>query len=128
MTDTEKVTINMSVVDLGQIDLLVEEGYFSSRTDFIRSAIRVYLSQHSEAVKQTVTRRTMVVGSVSYSRADLERYRARGEILDVRVVGVFYLPNDVDAELAQSVFKSIKVVGVFRASNLVKQALADRMQ
>ena len=128
MADTEKITINMSVVDLGQVDLLVEEGFYSSRTDFIRTAIRNQLNQHGEVVRQSVTRRTMVVGAVSYTRAELERYRDKGEMLEVRVVGVFYLPSEVTPELARAVIRSVKVLGVFRASEPVKQSLADRLQ
>jgi Arc/MetJ-type ribon-helix-helix transcriptional regulator len=128
MTDTEKITINMSVVDLGQVDLLVDEGFYSSRTDFIRTAIRNQLSQHSEAVKQSITRKTMALGAVVYSRSDLERYSLKGERLQVRMVGLFVLQPDVTPELARETIESIKVNGVFRASEEVKAALADRMQ
>ena len=127
MADTEKVTINMSVVDLGQVDLLVEEGFYSSRTDFIRTAIRNLLSQHSEEVKQSITRRTMAVGAMGYSRDELERVREKGEMLEIRVVGLFALTADVTPELARDTIQSIKVMGVFRASNDVKAALADRI-
>jgi Arc/MetJ-type ribon-helix-helix transcriptional regulator len=127
MADTEKVTINMSVVDLGQIDLLVDEGFYSSRTDFIRTAIRNQLNQHSEAVKQSITRRTMALGTVGFTRAELEKRKEKGEMLDVRVVGVFVLTSDVTPALARETIQSIKVMGVFRASEAVKAALADRM-
>jgi Arc/MetJ-type ribon-helix-helix transcriptional regulator len=127
MADTEKVTINMSVVDLGQIDLLVDEGFYSSRTDFIRTSIRNQLNQHSEAVKQSITRRTMALGTVGFTRAELEERKEKGEMLDVRVVGVFVLTSDVTPELARETIQSIKVMGVFRASEAVKAALADRM-
>jgi Arc/MetJ-type ribon-helix-helix transcriptional regulator len=127
MADTEKVTINMSVVDLGQVDLLVEEGFYSSRTDFIRTAIRNLLSQHSDEVKQSITRRTMAVGAVGYTQAELERIRERGEMLEIRVVGVFALTADVTPELARATIQSIRVMGVFRASDEVKAALADRI-
>jgi Arc/MetJ-type ribon-helix-helix transcriptional regulator len=127
MADTEKVTINMSVVDLGQIDLLVDEGFYSSRTDFIRTSIRNQLNQHSEAVKQSITRRTMALGTVGFTRAELEKRKEKGEMLDVRVVGVFVLTSDVTPELARETIQSIKVMGVFRASKAVKAALADRM-
>ncbi len=127
MPDTEKVTINMSVVDLGQIDLLVEEGFYSSRTDFIRTAIRNLLSQQSEAVKQSITRRTMAIGAFGFNRADLEKARTKGEKLQIRVVGLFALSSDVSPELARDTIESIKVLGVFRASDAVKEALADRI-
>ncbi len=127
MADTEKVTINMSVVDLGQVDLLVEEGFYSSRTDFIRTAIRNLLNQHSEEVKQSITRRTMAVGALGYNRAELERLRQNGERVEVRVVGLFALTQDVTPELALATIQSIKVMGVFRASEAVKAALADRI-
>lgn len=127
MADTEKVTINMSVVDLGQVDLLVEEGFYSSRTDFIRTAIRNLLNQHSEEVKQSITRRTMAVGAMGYNRVELERVREKGEMLEIRVVGLFALTADVTPELARDTIQSVKVMGVFRASNDVKAALADRI-
>ncbi len=127
MPDTEKITINMSVVDLGQVDLLVEEGFYSSRTDFIRTAIRNLLGQQSEAVKQSITRRTMALGAVGYNRGELEKFRANGEKLEVRVVGLFVLQDDVSPDLARETIESIKVLGVFRASEAVKEALADRI-
>jgi Arc/MetJ-type ribon-helix-helix transcriptional regulator len=126
MTDTEKITINMSAVDLGQIDLLVDEGFYSNRSDFIRTAIRNQIGQHSEVVKQSITRRAMAVGVISYSASDLEKYRARGEMLEIRAMGVLALPG-VSPELARAVIQSINIKGVFRASDEVKAALADRM-
>jgi Arc/MetJ-type ribon-helix-helix transcriptional regulator len=127
MPDTEKITINMSVVDLGQIDLLVEEGFYSSRTDFIRTAIRNQISQHGEAVKQSITRRTMALGATGYTRAELENIRAKGEKMKIRVVGLFILAEDVSPDLARETIESLQVLGVFRASDAVKAALADRM-
>lgn len=126
MTDTEKITINISGVDLGQIDLLVDEGFYSNRSDFIRTAIRNQISQHSDAVKQSLTRRTMAVGMLVYDSSDLEKFRARGEMMEIRLMGVLVLTS-VSAELARATIKSISVKGVFRASDEVKAALADRM-
>ncbi len=128
MTDTEKITLNMSVVDLGQIDLLVSEGYFSSRTDCIRTAIRNLLSEHSGQVKETVARRSFVIGALLYSRSDLEEKRLKGIRMNVKVLGVFALANDVTPELAQATIESIEVHGAFKASQDVKKALADRMK
>ncbi|MGE5220994.1 MAG: CopG family transcriptional regulator [Omnitrophica WOR_2 bacterium] len=128
MPDTEKITINMSVVDLGQIDLLVEEGFYSSRSDFIRTAIRNQINQHGEAVRQSITRHSMSVGATGFSRADLEKLRLKGEKLKIRAVGLFALANDVSPELARDTIESLKVLGVFRASEAVKAALADRME
>ena len=125
MTDTEKITINMSGVDLGQIDLLVDEGFYSNRSDFIRTAIRNQINQHSDALKQSITRRTMAVGMLVYDSSDLEKYRARGEMMDIRLMGVLVL-NNVSAELVRATIKSISVKGVFRATDEVKAALADR--
>jgi Arc/MetJ-type ribon-helix-helix transcriptional regulator len=125
---TEKVTINMSVVDLGKIDVLVDEGFYSSRTDFIRTAIRNLLGQQNEDVQQSITRRMMAVGAIGYTRKDLEKLQAGGEVLDLRVVGLLVLTDDITPELAQATLKSIKVNGVFRACEAVKAALADRIQ
>ena len=128
MIDTEKITINMSVVDLGQIDLLASEGFYSSRTDFIRTAIRNQLSTHSQEVHQVVTRKAMAIGAFSYNRRELESLRERNEHLDVKAIGLFYNAGDVTPELAQAVFNSIEIRGVFRASNAVRAALQDRMR
>lgn len=126
MADTEKITINMSIVDLGQIDLLVNEGFYSSRTDFIRTAIRNQLGTHADSIKQTTTRKTMAIGAVGYTRAELEQRLAAKTQLEVKVVGLFYLGDDVTPELAAAVIRSVEVFGVFRASEAVKTALADR--
>jgi Arc/MetJ-type ribon-helix-helix transcriptional regulator len=126
MTDTEKITINMSAVDLGQIDLLVDEGFYSNRSDFIRTAIRNQISQHSEVLKQSIARRTMAVGVLVYDSSDLEKYRARGEMIEIRLMGVLVL-NGVSPDLARATIKTINIKGVFRTSDEVKAALADRM-
>lgn len=127
MADTEKITINMSVVDLGQIDLLVEEGFYSNRTDFIRTAIRNLLNTHKTGVKQIITRKSMAVGVVGFSRGELEERQRNGVQLEIRVVGLFTLQPDVSPELALATIKSIKVLGAFHASDEVKAALADRI-
>ncbi len=127
MADSEKMTINISVVDLGKIDLLVEEGFYSNRTDFIRTGIRNQLDKHNEEVKQTVTRKTMVVGVVSYGRTALEKRLAAGEKISAWVVGSLVIADDVSAELALDTIESIKVYGVLKASKKVKDALADRI-
>jgi Arc/MetJ-type ribon-helix-helix transcriptional regulator len=127
MADTEKITINISVVDLGRIDLLVEQGFYSTRTDFIRTAIRNHLNTHSSTIEEAVTRRAIVVGVLDFAQKDLNRYLKNKEQVDIRVVGMLYIEKDVTPELARATIKSIKVLGVFRASDEVKEALADRI-
>ena len=125
--DTEKLTINLGVVDLGQIDLLVQEGFYSNRTDLIRTAIRNQLSVHADAVKRTVARRTLALGLQHFSRADLERALAAGQMLQIQVVGLARIANDVPPELARATIQSIDVLGAFHASAAVRSALADRI-
>jgi len=124
MAETEKITINVGAVDLGKIDLLVEQGHYSNRTDFIRSAIRSQLEKHTLEVQQAVVRSSYVVGAFLYNRADLEKYKARNEQVKVSVVGFFNLANDVSPTLAVEVVESIKVYGIFQARDDVKDALA----
>ena len=126
--ELEKITVNMAPVDLGQIDLLVREGFYQNRTDFIRTAIRNQLSAHSEAVKQTVARKTLVLGLQHYTRRDLEAVRAAGEKLQIRVLGLASIADDVSPELALATIDSLEVLGAFRASPTVKSALAERIR
>lgn len=125
--ETEKLTINLGVVDLGQIDLLVQEGFYSNRTDLIRTAIRNQLGVHAEAVKRTVARRTLVLGLQHVTRADLERARDAGQMLQIQVLGLARIAADVTPELARATIQSIEVLGAFHASQAVRQALADRI-
>ncbi|GAC1649951.1 MAG: CopG family transcriptional regulator [Ktedonobacteraceae bacterium] len=125
---TEKITINLGPVDLGQIDLLVQEGFYSNRTDFIRTAIRTQLVTHAEVVKRTVTRKTMVLGVQHYTRMDLEAVRATGEMLHINVLGLVSIAEDVSPELALATINAIEVLGAFRASAAVKAALAGRIK
>jgi Arc/MetJ-type ribon-helix-helix transcriptional regulator len=125
--ETEKLTINLGVVDLGQVDLLVQEGFYSNRTDLIRTAIRNQLSVHADAVRQTVTRRTLQLGLQHFSRADLERARAAGQMLQIQVVGLARIADDVPPELARATIQSVDVLGAFHASAAVRSALADRI-
>ena len=126
--ETEKMTINLGVVDLGQIDLLVQEGFYSNRTDLIRTAIRNQLTVHADEVKRTIARRTLVLGLQHLSRADLERALAAGEMLQIQVVGLARIANDVSPELARATIESVVVLGAFQASAAVRSALADRMR
>ena len=128
MSETEKITINLGLVDLGQIDLLVQEGFYQNRTDFIRTAIRNQISTHGEVVRQTVARKTLVLGLQHYTRHDLEAVRAAGETLEIKVLGLASIADDVPPELALETIDSIVVLGAFRASPAVKAALADRIQ
>ncbi len=128
LTELEKITINMGPVDLGQIDLLVREGFYQNRTDFIRTAIRNQLNTHAEAVRQTVARKTLVLGLQHYTRHDLEAVRAAGETLEIKVLGLVSIADDVSPELALETIASMEVLGAFRASPAVKAALASRIQ
>ena len=126
-SDSEKITINLGFVDLGQIDLLVQEGFYSNRTDFIRTAIRNHLSTHAEVVKQTVARKTLVLGLQDFSRQDMERVRAAGQKLQIQVLGLARIAEDVSPELARATIDSVIVLGALHASAAVKAALADRI-
>ena len=128
LTDLEKITINMGPVDLGQIDLLVREGFYQNRTDFIRTAIRNQLNTHAEVVRQTVVRKELVLGLQHYTRSELEAVRATGETLDIKVLGLASIADDVSPELALETIESMEVLGAFRASPAVKAALAGRLQ
>src|ERR1700744_2495932 len=125
--DTEKITINLGPVDLGQIDLLVEEGFYSNRTDLIRTAIRNQLATHAQVVTETVTRRELVLGLQHFSKQDLEAVRAAGERLNIQVLGLASIAPDVSPELAMATINSVVVLGAFHASPTVKAALAGRI-
>ncbi|VXC35823.1 CopG family transcriptional regulator [Burkholderia sp. 8Y] len=126
--DTEKITINLGPVDLGQIDLLVEEGFYSNRTDLIRTAIRNQLAVHASVVKETATRRSLVLGLQYFSRQDLEAVRAANERLKIQVLGLASIAADVSPELALATIESILIRGALHASPAVKAALADRIR
>jgi len=125
--DSEKITINLGYVDLGRIDLLVQEGFYSNRSDFIRTAIRNQLDTHAASVTQTIERHTMELGLRDYTAADLGALRDAGEVLHVRVVGLARIAADVTPELARQTIGSITVLGALQASREVKAALADRI-
>ena len=126
--EPEKITINMGTVDLGKIDLLVDEGFYWNRTDFIRTAIRNQLSKHETELSQTIVRREMSLAALHYSASDLERYVDDGHKLAIRSVGLLSISHDVSPELARQSIESITIFGVFRASKAVKEALADRIR
>lgn len=123
---SEKVTINVGLVDLGQIDLLVGEGFYSNRTDFIRTAIRRQLESRADAVKDTVTRRALKLGTQHLTRRDLEDLRDAGQTVGLHVLGLASIAQDVSPELALATISSVEVLGAFRAPREVKAALAAR--
>jgi Arc/MetJ-type ribon-helix-helix transcriptional regulator len=128
INESEKITINVGYVDLGHIDLLVREGFYSNRTDLIRTAIRNQLAIHAEAVKQTIIRQTLEIGLRHYSRADLEAVKAAGEMLRIQVVGLAIIAEDVPPELACETIEAITIMGALQASRAVKTALGDRIR
>jgi len=125
--DSEKITINLGFVDLGHVDLLVREGFYANRTDFIRTAIRNQLERHGEAARQSAARRELQLGLCHYAARDLERARAAGEMLEIRVLGLATIAPDVTPELARATIASLTVLGALHASAEVKSALADRI-
>jgi Arc/MetJ-type ribon-helix-helix transcriptional regulator len=126
--DSEKITINLCYVDLGQIDLMVHEGFYSNRTDFIRTAIRNQLERHADVVRQSTVHKRLDLGLRRYSRDDLEAARRAGEMLHIHVLGLASIAMDVTPELARATIASVVVLGALHASPAVKAALADRMQ
>jgi Arc/MetJ-type ribon-helix-helix transcriptional regulator len=127
-TDSEKITINLGYVDLGHIDLLVQEGFYSNRTDFIRTAIRNQIERHADVVRQAVTRKSVDLGLRHFSREDLEAVLDAGQLLDIRVLGLATIAPDVTPELARAAIASLTVLGALHASAAVKAALADRIK
>ena len=125
--DTEKITINLGAIDLGQIDLLVQEGFYSNRTDLIRTAIRNQLATHGEALRQTVARRTLVLGLQHFSKRDLEAVRKAGTRVRIQVLGLVRIDDDVTPALAAQTIESISVLGALHASAAVKAALTGRI-
>ena len=126
--ESEKLTINMGFVDLGGIDLLVKEGFYSNRSDFIRTAVRNQLQQHGETIKQSVSRQQIDLGLRRYDAADLEALRAAGQRLDLQVLGLLVIAPDVTPELARATIAAVRVLGAFQASAEVKTALRDRIR
>jgi Arc/MetJ-type ribon-helix-helix transcriptional regulator len=126
--ETEKVTVNLGFVDLGHIDLLVSEGFYSNRTDFIRTAIRNQLSAQQEAVRQVISRKSLVLGLQRFTRADLESIQRAGEMLEIQVLGLATVDEDVPPELASATISLVTVLGAFHASAAVKQALKGKIQ
>jgi Arc/MetJ-type ribon-helix-helix transcriptional regulator len=125
--DTEKMTINLGVIDLGQIDLLVQEGFYSNRSDLIRTAIRAQLQSHAEIVRQAVARRTIAIGLQDYTVQDLERLQTAGQSLRIQALGLVRIAADVSPTLARATIDSISVLGALQCSDAVRSALADRM-
>jgi len=127
LADSEKITINLGMIDLGQIDLLVSEGFYANRTDLIRTAIRNQLNTHADVVRQTVARKSLVLGMHHYSRKDLEAAQEAGVRLQIQVLGMASIATDVTVELALATIDSIFVLGALHASSAIKTALAGRM-
>ena len=125
--DTEKITMNLGYIDLGRIDLMVQEGFYSNRTDFIRTAVRNQLERHADVLRQSTARKSLDLGLRHYTRDDLEAARAAGQTLNIHVLGLASIAMDVTPELARATIASVVVLGALHASPAVKAALADRV-
>lgn len=128
LVESEKITINLGFVDLGHVDLLVGEGVYANRSDFIRTAIRNQIDRHGDVTRQSLARKRIELGLRHYPRAELEALREAGEMLDIRVLGLAVIPPDVPPELARATIASIEVLGSLQASPAVKAALGDRLR
>ena len=126
--DSEKLTINLGFVDLGSIDLLVRDGFYSNRSDFIRTAVRNQLATHADTAKQAASRLTLELGLRTFARHDLEAVQAAGERLKIRVLGLAIIADDVTPDLAKATIELITVLGALHAPAEVKTALADRLR
>lgn len=126
--ETEKLTINIGTVDLGKVDVLVEEGFYRNRSDFIRTAIRNHLATHQGDTAGSIARKSMTIGAIRLGRKELQEFVAEGRPVAISVVGLLSIDSEVPAELAREAIESVKVRGAFRASAEVKAALADRVQ
>jgi Arc/MetJ-type ribon-helix-helix transcriptional regulator len=126
--DSEKLTVNLGFVDLGSIDLLVRDGFYSNRSDFIRTAVRNQLATHADTAKQAASRLTLELGLRTFGRKDLEAVQAAGERLSIRVLGLAVIADDVTPDLAKATIESITVLGALHAPAEVKTALADRLR
>jgi len=126
--ETEKITINLGYVDLGHVDLMVQEGFYSNRTDFIRTAVRNQLDRHADVVRQSTARKSLDLGLRNYTREDLEAVQRAGETLHINVLGLASISQDVTPELARATIASVSVLGALHASPAVKAALADRIR
>jgi Arc/MetJ-type ribon-helix-helix transcriptional regulator len=127
-SDTEKITINLGYVDLGHIDLLVSEGVYANRSDFIRTAIRNQAERHADLTRQSMARKSVELGLRHYRRSELEKLYADGEMLEIRVLGLAVIEADVPADLARATISSVEVLGSLQASPAVREALADRLR
>ena len=124
--DSEKITVNLGFVDLGRMDLMVRDGFYGKRSDFIRTAVRNQLERHDDAVRQSAARRQLTLGLSHYTAQDLEAARDQGKPLHIQVLGLASIASDVTPELARAAIASVQVLGAFQASPAVKAALADR--
>jgi Arc/MetJ-type ribon-helix-helix transcriptional regulator len=126
--ESEKISINLGFIDLGHIDLLVDDGFYSNRTDFIRTAIRNQLSTHARQAQKSIHRQTLELGLRTYNKADLERLKSANEKLNIKVLGLVTIADDVTPELALATIESISVLGALHANKAIKSALADRIR
>ena len=126
MADSEKLTINLSPVDLGRIELLVGQGFYANRAEFIRVAVHDQLQKHADVVKEAAVRESLIIGAMTFGRRALEMHQRQGEKMRIRVVGFVSIADDVTPELARETIESVTVHGVFKAPAAVKEALADR--
>ena len=126
-SESEKITVNIGYVDLGQIDLLVRDGFYSNRTDFIRTAIRNQLQHHSDTMRQSVSRKKLELGLRHVTKQELEAAKNAGELLQIHVLGLVTFAADITPELARASIASIQVLGALQGSSELKAALADRI-
>lgn len=119
--NTEKLTININHVDLGKIDLLVDNGFYTNRTDFIRNAIRESLSKHGDYVEKLIEKSSSFIGVIKLSNQDLLRYEEKKEKHNIKVIGLLVIDQNIDFELLKKTVSTIKAKGTIIADKKIRE-------
>lgn len=112
---SEKVSVNINEEALSKIDLLVEDGFYSNRSDFINRAVDTLLDRENRTVdklleihsKEKINSRQWFVGVQTMGSQYLEKVKEQGVRLRIKGCGVLYFEKDAAQEL---VFETVEYI------------------
>lgn len=124
INSTEKITINVNTSDLGKIDLLIHEGYYSNRTDFIKSAIKSQVNKHDDEINMILSskkKKDWFVGVYVLTEDELQALKRYGRKKAIRGMGLLIVDKDVSLDLMKTSISAIETYGVCRCSSEIKR-------
>ena len=127
---SEKVSVNINTSTLSSIDLLIDHGYYSNRSDFINQALREGIQKHQKTLDRIIDAKTEAngespnqwfIGVYGLEKREIDAAKSRGITMEIKGYGVLVIDAENDEEDLYPVIRSIKVKGKVVCQKRIKE-------